>query len=164
MMRTLVIASAMLSLAACNGSQDIDPNSQYGATPVLPDPSEQLIADVGVYPVVGWQAGETPTVPDGFRIEAIATGLSNPRNVLGLPNGDVLIVESKKEGASRFSGPRTRYATGSCREPMGRRRAARRRGRAIASPCSGTATRMASPTGSRCCRSPERAVRRGAGR
>ena len=106
MTRTLVIASAMLSLAACNGSQDIDPNSQYGATPVLPDPSEQLIADVGVYPVVGWQAGETPTVPEGFRIEAIATGLSNPRNVLGLPNGDVLIVESKKEGGEPVQRPK----------------------------------------------------------
>lgn len=105
MMRMLFVASAMLSLAACN-SQDIDPNSQYGATPVLPNPSERLIADVGVFQVVGWKPGETPTVPEGFRIEAIATGLSNPRNVLGLPNGDVLIVEAKKEGGEPVQRPK----------------------------------------------------------
>jgi glucose/arabinose dehydrogenase len=98
MNRTLFAALASLPLAACGSGQTVDPNSQYGPTPVLPEPHEQLVADVGVYPTTGWKAGETPTVPAGFRIEAIATGLSNPRNVVALPDGDVLIVESQKSG------------------------------------------------------------------
>lgn len=106
MIRRLVITSAALSLAACSGSQDFAQSSQYGADPVLPEPNEQLIADVGVFPTIGWAAGETPTVPPGFRIQALATGLSNPRNLLALPNGDILVVESKKEGGEPIQRPK----------------------------------------------------------
>jgi glucose/arabinose dehydrogenase len=106
MMRKLRIALALLPLAACGRDQDVDPNSQFGPNPILPPPSEQLIADVGVYQVAGWHNGVTPSVPAGFRIEPFATGLSNPRNVLALPNGDVLIVESKHEGNEPVQRPK----------------------------------------------------------
>jgi glucose/arabinose dehydrogenase len=102
----ICLALALLPLAACGSSQDVDPNSQYGANPVLPEPSEELIADVGVYQVTGWKRGEAPIVPEGFQIEPIATGLSNPRNVLALPNGDVLIVESKNEAGEPVQRPK----------------------------------------------------------
>ena len=45
--------------------------------------------------VVGWNKGETPTVPQGLKIQALATGLQHPRSLYVLPNGDVLVVESK---------------------------------------------------------------------
>ena len=106
MTRALGLVLACLPLAACSGEQNVDPNSQYGSNPALPEPSEQLIADVGVFETVGWKAGEAPTVPQGFRIEALATGLSNPRNVLALPNGDVLIVESRNEGGEPVQRPK----------------------------------------------------------
>lgn len=98
MTRGLVAALVILPLAAYGSSQKIDPNSQFGANPVLPEPHEQLVADVGVFETVGWQCGETPAVPVGFQIAALAQGLSNPRNVLALSNGDVLIVKSRNEG------------------------------------------------------------------
>ena len=106
MKRSIVIALGLMPLAACGGGQDFDANKQYGASPVLPEPHEELIADVGVFPTIGWKPGEAPTVPAGFRIDAIATGLSNPRNVVALPNGDVLIVESKKEGGEPVQRPK----------------------------------------------------------
>jgi len=106
MKRVLLTAIGLLPLAACGSGQEIDPDRQYGATPVLPEPHEQLIADVGVYETTGWQAGEVPTVPAGFRIEPIADGLSNPRNVLALSNGDVLIVESRNEGGEPVQRPK----------------------------------------------------------
>lgn len=106
MTRSLVTALMILPLAACGSGQEIDPNSQFGANPVLPEPHEQLVADVGVFETVGWQRGETPTVPAGFQITALAQGLSNPRNVLALPNGDVLIVESRNEGGEPVQRPK----------------------------------------------------------
>lgn len=106
MTRSLIATLCILPLAACGSGQTIDPNSQYGANPLLPAPHEQLIADVGVFETVGWQSGETPTVPTGFRIAAVAEGLSNPRNVLALPNGDVLIVETRHEGGEPVQRPK----------------------------------------------------------
>lgn len=95
--RILIVASAAcLVLAACGGPQDIDKATQYGPDPQLPEPSRGLLPNMQVPKVIGWAQGETPTVPQGFRIEAIATGLSNPRNVYPLANGDLLVIESKK--------------------------------------------------------------------
>ena len=106
MKRRLVVALSLLSLAACSSGAEVDPSNQFGPNPVLPEPHEQLIADIGVYPTTGWPEGQTPTVPAGFRIEALATGLSNPRNVLALSNGDVLIVESRNEGGEPVQRPK----------------------------------------------------------
>ncbi|WP_277979951.1 PQQ-dependent sugar dehydrogenase [Sphingomonas phyllosphaerae] len=106
MTRRLTLALVALPLAACGSGQQIDQNRQYGANPVLPAPHEQLVADVGVYETVGWKKGETPTVPAGFRIEPLASGLSNPRNVVALPNGDVLVVESRNDGKEPVQRPK----------------------------------------------------------
>jgi glucose/arabinose dehydrogenase len=104
--RFLLISIAAGALAACGHSQDIDPMQQVGPNPVLPEPSEELIAAVGVPKVIGWKQGETPQVPRGFKIEAMATGLSNPRTVYPLPNGDVLVVETDRQGTEPVDRPK----------------------------------------------------------
>jgi glucose/arabinose dehydrogenase len=107
MIRRLVIASLIAApLAACGNPQNVDPSQQMGPNPVLPEPSEELIAAVGVPKVVGWKAGETPTVPHGFKIEPMATGLSNPRTVYPLSNGDILVVESQRVGSEPVDRPK----------------------------------------------------------
>ncbi len=45
--------------------------------------------------VVGWPEGVVPKVPLNFRIVAFARGLDGPRSLLVLPNGDVLVAESR---------------------------------------------------------------------
>jgi glucose/arabinose dehydrogenase len=105
MIRRVALISA-IALAGCGHSQQIDPMQQVGANPILPAPSEELIAAVGVPKVVGWQEGETPIVPKGFHIQALATGLSNPRRVYTLPNGDVLVVESDRVGSEPVDRPK----------------------------------------------------------
>ncbi len=40
-------------------------------------------------------AGQVPRVPEGFTATPFATGLSHPRRLLVLPNGDVLVAEQK---------------------------------------------------------------------
>ena len=105
--RTNLAIAACLALVACSSSHDnFDKSTQYGPDPQLPEPSRALLPRMNVSKVVGWQQGETPTVPQGFKIEAIATGLSNPRNVLPLANGDLLVVESNKSGAEPLERPK----------------------------------------------------------
>ena len=106
MIRRAFIGAATLALAACGKPQKIDPMQQVGPDPVLPKPAEELIAAVGVPKVVGWKQGETPRVPRGFQIQALATGLSNPRRVYPMPNGDVLVVETDRTGSEPVDRPK----------------------------------------------------------
>jgi len=89
-----LISFALLALAACD-EDSFDPQSQLGANPKLPDQHEYLFPPMHLAEVVGWKAGETPTVANGLTIKPLATGLQHPRSVYVLPNGDVLAVESK---------------------------------------------------------------------
>ena len=91
---------------AAHGAQDFDKSSQYGPSPKLPEPAASLLPQMNVPKVVPWAHGEMPAVPQGFRIEAAATGLANPRGVYPLPNGDLLIVESKKEAKEPVERPK----------------------------------------------------------
>ncbi|MEI9930146.1 MAG: sorbosone dehydrogenase family protein [Rhizomicrobium sp.] len=90
-----------LLLASCDGKGG-DPAKQYGPNPVLPEPQQYLIPPMSVPQAVGWKPGETPTVPNGLRIQAMANGLLHPRIVYPLPNGDVLVVESNSPGTKPF--------------------------------------------------------------
>ena len=45
--------------------------------------------------------GQAPQVPPGFTATPFATGLANPRRLLVLPNGDVLVAEQ----SARLSDP-----------------------------------------------------------
>ncbi len=95
-----ISAALVLSTAACGDKTTIDPKLQYGANPKLPEPQAYLVPPMEVPAVTGWKQGETPKVPDGLQIDAIATDLLHPRVVYALPNGDVLIVEGNSPGGS----------------------------------------------------------------
>jgi glucose/arabinose dehydrogenase len=45
-------------------------------------------------------------VPDSLKIEALATGLQHPRSLYILPNGDVLVAESKAPTAAAIKRPK----------------------------------------------------------
>src|SRR5204862_1491681 len=92
---------AIGALAACGGKGG-DPMKQYGPNPYLPDPHQYLLPPMSVPKAVGWKPGETPTVPAGLKIQAMATGLMHPRIVYPLPNGHVLVVESNGPGSKPF--------------------------------------------------------------
>ena len=80
------------SLAAC-GPSPVDPKRQIGANPYLPDIHQYLMPPMHVAKIVGW-GNDKPTVAPGLQVEALATGLKNPRSVYVLPNGDILVVET----------------------------------------------------------------------
>src|SRR5277367_4560550 len=89
-----LVAAPALTFAAY-ADQPFDIQSQIGPDPVLPDIQQYLFPPMHLSSVVGWKNGEKPTVAAGLKIEALAADLQHPRSLYTLPNGDMLVVESK---------------------------------------------------------------------
>jgi glucose/arabinose dehydrogenase len=104
-LRLVAVFGSVLALAGCNDGSG-DPNAQIGANPSLPDLQQYLLPPMHIARVVGWQKGETPSVAKGLKIQAMATGLQHPRSLYVLPNGDVLVVESKAPPAAAIKRPK----------------------------------------------------------
>jgi len=51
--------------------------------------------------VVGWPAKETPNAPAGFIVDALATDIESPRWLYVLPNGDLLVAQSRTAKAPK---------------------------------------------------------------
>lgn len=96
--RFAIVAIAAL-LAACGS----DPNPvQFGPNPDLPDPQRGLLPNMKIANPAEW-GDQRPTVPEGYAITPIATGLKIPRQTLVLPNGDILVAEGKGGGAPKLT-------------------------------------------------------------
>ena len=95
---------AALAVGARAQDEDFDISSQIGPDPVLPEPVYvDLWPGMNVGEVVGWSEGQTPEVAEGLTISAYATDLVNPRTVHTLPNGDVLVIQSRApEGKPKY--------------------------------------------------------------
>jgi len=65
----------------------------YGPNPTLQAPRPSLVPTIRVAPVIGWSGDAAPIPAPGLKVNAFATGLRHPRNILVLPNGDVLVSE-----------------------------------------------------------------------
>jgi glucose/arabinose dehydrogenase len=100
----LAVLFAAVSLLALTGCDDNggDPTRQVGANPPLPALQQYLMPPIRIAKAVGWSKDETPTVPQGLQVHALATGLEHPRSLYVLPNGDVLVVESNGPKAPIF--------------------------------------------------------------
>nr|WP_050386328.1 sorbosone dehydrogenase family protein [Bradyrhizobium pachyrhizi] len=97
---------AGLCLAGCSKETAPDPKTQVGGRPDLPALEQYLMPPMHVASVVGWKQGEKPKVPDSLQINALATGLQHPRSLYALPNGDILVVESKAPGTEPIKRPK----------------------------------------------------------
>jgi glucose/arabinose dehydrogenase len=90
---TAVLAAALAVVAQADSS-----GGQYGANPELPSPQRGLLPSMAIAEPAAWDE-RRPTVPQGWTITAIATGLQIPRQTLALPNGDILVAEGKGKSA-----------------------------------------------------------------
>ena len=88
-----VYAAPLFMLLAASGASAQE-TQLYGANPTLPEPQRGLLPDMTVPEPEEW-GDQLPTVPDGYTITAIATGLQIPRQTLVLPNGDILVAEGR---------------------------------------------------------------------
>ena len=95
-----------VALGACGERAAVDPQKQAGGDPVLPAAQNFLVPPMQVPEGVGWQGDARPTVAAGLKIEKIADNLQHPRQLLTLPNGDVLVVESNGPGQEPVTTPK----------------------------------------------------------
>ncbi|NIF30255.1 sorbosone dehydrogenase family protein [Pantoea sp. Tr-811] len=93
------LLSLALLLAACGG--DGEPTQALGPDPKLPAPERGLLPSMKIAKPAQW-GEQKPTVPEGYSITAIATGLKIPRQSLVLPNGDILVAEGRGGNAAKL--------------------------------------------------------------
>ena len=96
----VIAAVAALGLTGCDDTGG-DPRRQIAANPVLPAVQQYLVPPIQIARPEPW-GHDTPKVPDGFKVQALATGLEHPRSLSVLPNGDVLVIESNGPKAPVF--------------------------------------------------------------
>jgi len=99
-------ALGALVLAGCNEKAALEPAQQSGAAAPLPAAKNFLVPPMQVPDFAGWKDGQSPKVAPGLRIEKIAADLMHPRQLLTLPNGDVLVVESNGPGSEAVTTPK----------------------------------------------------------
>ena len=99
-----------MTLVGCSGKATFDTAQQSGGNPPLPSPKDFLMPPMQVPDGTGWKPGQTPKVAAGLKIEKIAGDLQHPRQLLALPNGDVLVVESNGPGEEPVTTPKQMIA------------------------------------------------------
>jgi glucose/arabinose dehydrogenase len=105
-LRLGVAAGLSLALSACGDKAQVNISQQLGANPVMPKPQDFLVPPMQVPDGVGWKGDAKPQVIAGLQIERIASGLKHPRQILVLPNQDVLVVESNGPGEEAVTTPK----------------------------------------------------------
>ena len=90
----LALSSTALLTACANASTFSEVNG-IGPDPQLPQPETSLIPTVNVVEAVGWSGSERPVAAHGTTVTPFAQGLDHPRWLHVLPNGDVLVAETK---------------------------------------------------------------------
>ncbi len=91
-LKLATLAALIVLVGGCCG-RDPDP-TQYGPEPDLPQPERGLLPSMVIAKPAEW-GDLLPSVPQGWSINAIATDLKIPRQMLVLPNGDILVAEGR---------------------------------------------------------------------
>ena len=93
-----------LALTACAQKQTRDVSETQGPNPPLDQPRKTALPTVNVAKGEGWPGGAMPTPAAGLAVKEFAGGLTHPRWLLVLPNGDVLAAESDSPGTDKTGG------------------------------------------------------------
>lgn len=83
-----------------------------GTRPAIPEARPQRVMTLKMPTAVGWSGGRTPRAAEGLAVNAFAEGLAHPRWLEVLPNGDVLVAESREQaGEPESLFDRAKHAT-----------------------------------------------------
>ena len=90
----LVVLALAFAWVWRGNPSDRDPAATTGPRPTLVEPEIERFPSVSLARTIGWKAGEAPVAAQGLAVARFAEGLSHPRTMLTLPNGDVLVAET----------------------------------------------------------------------
>jgi glucose/arabinose dehydrogenase len=90
----ILFSSLSIVSTAYSDEARLPVSAATGPAPELPAPKKSLVPTVHVATATGWRQDATPEVAPGMQVNAFATGLSHPRWLYTLPNGDVLVAET----------------------------------------------------------------------
>ncbi|WP_347138248.1 sorbosone dehydrogenase family protein [Paracoccus sp. SSK6] len=105
---TAVVGGVMVALRRFGA-----PKTQaIGTAPAIPKARRQGVMTLKMPTARGWAPGHLPKAAPGLKVNAFASGLDHPRWIEVLPNGDVLVAESKEQpGPARTLMDRAAQAT-----------------------------------------------------
>ncbi|APG62309.1 sorbosone dehydrogenase [Sphingorhabdus lutea] len=85
-----------------------------GERPIIGEAREQTFPTINVANVDRWKKDESPIVAKGLTVTRFADDLDHPRNIIVLPNGDILVAETNKPPADGggLTGMMARYLMG----------------------------------------------------
>ena len=90
----LAIAAGAVLYLARGDTARLAAGQDVGREPVFTTPRRELIPTIRIADVVGWKAGEKPVPAKGLNVARFADGLTHPRSLYRLPNGDILVAET----------------------------------------------------------------------
>lgn len=97
----LVALTATVVFSGCGHEAQLPITATTGEDPRLPEPADTAVPTVNIAEAEGWPDGRMPEAADGAEVSVFAEDLLNPRWLYELPNGDILVAESRApEGSS----------------------------------------------------------------
>lgn len=100
----LVVLTGTVLFSACGHEAQLPITATTGEDPRLPEPAETAVPTVNIAEVEGWPDDVMPAAADGAKVSLFADDLLNPRWLYELPNGDILVAESRAPAGSSPDG------------------------------------------------------------
>jgi len=102
----VALAAAVL-LSTCGQNAQLPIAATIGPDPQITEPASTLLPTINIPEAVGWPEGRMPVPAEGTEVSLFAGDLLNPRWLYELPNGDILVAESKAPAGSSPGGFRS---------------------------------------------------------
>src|SRR5688572_21381188 len=90
----LAIAAGVLFYLSRGDTARLTVEQLSGREPKMTAPRREWVPTANIPDMVGWKADEKPEAAAGLTVNRFADGLSHPRSMLSLPNGDILVAET----------------------------------------------------------------------
>ncbi|MCP8940847.1 sorbosone dehydrogenase family protein [Alsobacter sp. SYSU M60028] len=91
-----LVAAVGATMVVVRRMRDGGVTPAFGKAPAIPSAKPQGKLPTLKMPTArGWSKGQKPQVAPGLKVNAFATGLDHPRWIETMPNGDVLVAESR---------------------------------------------------------------------
>ncbi|MGE4323824.1 MAG: sorbosone dehydrogenase family protein, partial [Sphingobium sp.] len=90
----LVLMGGALFYFARGDTARLPAGADVGREPTFTAARSELIPTIRIAAVAGWKADERPVAAQGLSVSRFTDGLTHPRSMLRLPNGDILVAET----------------------------------------------------------------------